>query len=89
MAWTIKYAESAFKQLAKLHRPDAKRIVGFLRDRISVTHNPRTLGSALRGTDLGGYWKYRVGDFRLIVDIRDHEVVVLVLKIGNRRDVYR
>ena len=88
MAWTIKYAETARKQLRKLDKSDARRIAGFMDERIAVSDDPRRMGKALKGP-LGSLWRYRVGDFRVICDIQDGVLVVLVLQIGNRREVYR
>ena len=65
------------------------RLLGFLRTRVAVLDNPRSIGEALSGARLGNYWKYRVGDWRIICDIQDERIVVRVLRIGNRRDVYR
>lgn len=89
MAWRIEFDAAAKKDLAKLDQPIAKRIVSFLRDRIAPTTDPRTLGEALRGSKLGDFWKYRVGDYRIICAIEDGELRVLVVRIGNRREVYR
>jgi mRNA interferase RelE/StbE len=88
LAWTIKYAETARKQLRKLDKSDARRIAGFMDERIAVSDDPRRMGKALKGP-LGSLWRYRVGDFRVICDIQDGVLVVLVLQIGNRREVYR
>jgi mRNA interferase RelE/StbE len=87
LAWTIEYAESARKQLRKLDKPTAKRIVDFMDERVS-SNDPRRLGNALTGP-LGDLWRYRVGDFRVICEIQDGVLTVLVLQIGNRREVYR
>jgi mRNA interferase RelE/StbE len=65
------------------------RIVKFLRERVAVLDNPRSIGEMLVGSTLGDFWKYRVGDYRFIVDIQDTRVCVLVVRIGNRREVYR
>ncbi len=88
MAWTIEYAETAIKQLRKLDKPVALRIVDFMDERIAVSNDPRGLGKALTGP-LGDLWCYRVGDYRILCDIQDGTLVVLVLQIGNRREVYR
>lgn len=88
MAWTIKYAETARKQLRKLDKPDARRIAGFMDERVVLSDDPRRMGKALKGP-LGDLWRYRVGDFRVICDIQDGVLVVLVLQIGNRREIYR
>jgi len=87
LAWTIEYAESARKQLRKLAKSDARRIVDFMDERVA-TNDPRRLGKALKGP-LGDLWRYRVGDFRIICEIQDGVLTVLVLQIGNRREVYR
>lgn len=88
MAWTIKYAETARKQLRKLDKSDARRIAGFMDERVALSDDPRRMGKALKGP-LGDLWRYRVGDFRVICDIQDGVLVVLVLQIGNRREIYR
>ncbi len=89
MAWQIKFDPDALKDLRKLDKPIQVRIVGFLRTRISTLSNPRDLGEALSGQKLGSYRECRVGDWRIICDIQDHRIVVRVLRIGNRREVYR
>ena len=88
MAWRIELTDSAKKQLGKLDKATAKRITGFLRERLAPLDDPRSLGKALTGP-LGTYWRYRVGDFRIICDIQDDALRVLVVRIGNRREVYR
>ena len=88
MAWTIEYAETAKKQLRKLDRVAAQRIVDFMDERVAPRENPRAMGKALKGP-LGDLWRYRVGDYRVICDIQDGMQTVLVLQVGNRREVYR
>ena len=88
MAWRIELTDSAKKQLGKLDKAMAKRITAFLRERLAPLDDPRSLGKALTGP-LGTYWRYRVGDFRIICDIQDDALRVLVVRIGNRREVYR
>lgn len=88
MAWTIEYAETAKKQLGKLDKFAARRIVDFMDERITPSDDARELGKALKGS-LGDLWRYRVGDYRVLCDIRDGVLTVLVLQIGNRREVYR
>lgn len=89
MAWRIELTESAGKQLANLDRPIAKRIRNFLRERVLALDDPRGIGQALKGSRLGEFWKYRVGDYRIIARIEDGVLVILVVRIGNRREVYR
>ena len=89
MAWTIDYTETAKKQLRKLDRQTARRIVDFMDERIATQEGPRSTGKALTGPMLGAYWRYRVGDCRIICDIQDRVLCILVIEIANRREVYR
>ncbi len=89
MAWKIEIERSAERELDKLNPQIACRILLFLRDRVASLDDPRSIGEALKGSKLGTFWKYRVGDYRIIARIEDAEIKILVLKIGNRRDVYR
>lgn len=89
MAWRIEVSDSAAKQLRKLDPQVARRILTFLRDRLAPLDDPRSLGEALRGRDLGDFWKYRVGDWRIIADLDDGVMLITVIRLGNRREVYR
>lgn len=89
MAWRIEFEDSALKELAKLDKQVARRILAFLRERVAVLDDPRSVGEALKGSRLGEFWKYRVGDYRIITNIEDGVMRILVLKVGNRREVYR
>ncbi|THV22915.1 type II toxin-antitoxin system RelE family toxin [Peteryoungia ipomoeae] len=89
MAWRIEFERSAERELDKLGPEAIRRILNFLHKRIAPLEDPRSIGEALKGAELGVFWKYRVGDYRIIADIRDREVVIMVIRIGNRRDVYR
>ena len=89
LAWQIEFDPEALKELKKLDRPVQIRLVAFLRDRLASLDDPRSIGEALSGARLGSYWKYRVGDWRIVCDILDRRIVVRVLRIGNRREVYR
>ncbi|MBA3589648.1 type II toxin-antitoxin system RelE/ParE family toxin [Methylibium sp.] len=88
MAWRIELTGTAAKQLGKLDRNDAKRILAFLRERLASHEDPRSLGKALTGPTLGTYWRYRVGEYRVICDIEDSALRILVIEMGNRKDVY-
>jgi mRNA interferase RelE/StbE len=88
MPWRVRLEKRAQKDLEKLGAQDRVRIARFIRDRLANRDDPRELGEALAGS-LGGYWKYRVGDFRIIAVINDALVTILVIRIGNRREVYR
>jgi len=89
MAWTIEISELAQKNLAKLDPQMRRRIVKFLHERVAVLENPRQIGEALTGKLLGDFWKYRVGNCRVIADIQDNNLCILVVRIGNRRDIYK
>lgn len=88
MAWQIEFAATAKRQLTKIGKSDAKRITKYLRDRIASSENPRAIGKPLKGV-LGDLWRYRVGDYRVLCDIQDNRLVILVVAIGHRREVYR
>jgi mRNA interferase RelE/StbE len=88
LAWKIEYAGTARKQLRKLDKAMARRILDFMDERVAASDDPRLVGKALKGP-LGDLWSYRVGDFRILCDIQDGKLIVLVLQVGNRREVYR
>ena len=89
MTRRIDFAESVAKQLRKLDPAVARRLVEFLRERVAPLADPRSLGAALKGDELGRFWKYRVGDYRIIAEMQDREIRILVVRIGHRREVYR
>ncbi|MCJ8052685.1 type II toxin-antitoxin system RelE/ParE family toxin [Shinella curvata] len=88
MAWEIEITEGAKKELDKLGHVEAKRIRNFLVSKLAPSENPRLLGSALQGARLGSYWRYRIGDYRIICDIQDNRLVVVVVRVGHRREIY-
>lgn len=87
MGWTIEYTDAAQGQMARLDRPVAQRIARFLEERIAPLDHPRQAGKALQGRPRR--WVYRVGDYRVICDIRDEVLIVLVVEIAHRSRVYR
>ena len=89
MAWKIEFDPGAERELSKLDPPIVRRLLGFLRDRLATLDDPRSIGEALKGSKLGAFWKYSVGDYRIIASIEDEEVRILVVRIGNRRAVYK
>ncbi len=89
MAWKVEFATAALRELDKLDQQVARRILAFLHDRVMVNGDPRGVGQALKGSELGELWKYRVGDYRVIADIEGRVLRVLVVRVGNRKDVYR
>lgn len=86
--YSINYSDTARKALKKLDRQSAQRILDYMDERVATAEDPRSLGKPLKGT-LADLWRYRVGDYRILCHIHDGELQVLVLKIGNRREVYR
>ena len=89
MAWIVEFDPAAAKELRKLDPQVARRIVAFLRERLAPLDDPRSIGEALRGDALGDYWKYRLGDYRIISRIVDRRLLIVVVRIGHRREVYR
>ncbi|TAL42626.1 MAG: type II toxin-antitoxin system RelE/ParE family toxin [Methylovulum sp.] len=87
MTWTIKFEEKAAKFLKSLNKPQKQQIEAFINE-LHDTSNPRIKGKALQGR-LSSYWCYRVGDYRLICQIKDGELVILVIEIGHRKNIYR
>lgn len=87
MTRQITFEESAKKELLALDRTAQTEIVKYLRSRIAVDQDPRRFGGPLR-KELAGLWKYRIGNYRVICDIKDQEVTVLIVRIGHRSKVY-
>ena len=89
MAWKVEFSSGAIKNLDQLDPQIARRIVAFLHERVAPLDDPRSIGEALKGSRLGDFWKYRVGDYRVISHIEDGMLQILVVRAGNRREVYR
>jgi len=87
LVWTISYSERALKSLRKIAKQNARRLVDFMDLRVAVAAAPRQSGKPLKG-ELGEFWRYRVGDYRILCEIRDDELVILAATIGHRREVY-
>ncbi|MGD0599742.1 MAG: type II toxin-antitoxin system RelE/ParE family toxin [Terriglobales bacterium] len=88
MAWNVEVSPKAQRQLDELDKPVARRISRFLYERIGKLDDPRQLGERLQGT-LSEFWRYRVGDYRIICSLEHERLVVLVLRIGHRREIYK
>jgi mRNA interferase RelE/StbE len=88
LAWNVEVSPKAQRQLDELDKPVARRISRFLYERIGKLDDPRQLGERLQGT-LSEFWRYRVGDYRIICSLEHERLVVLVLRIGHRRDIYK
>ena len=88
MAWKIEFVPAAAKELKKLGKVEAARIIATLESRVAALDDPRTLGSALLG-ELGGLWRWRIGDYRVVARIEDERITILVVRVAHRREVYR
>jgi len=89
MAWKIELSELADRELTRLDPQHSQRILKFLHERVAKLDDPRSIGKALQGSRFGELWRYRVGNFRIICKVEDVQLVVLVIRIGHRKDVYR
>ena len=87
MAWRVEFDIRAEKELAALDKQIQREIVRYLRERIATEEDPRRFGKALRG-GLQGLWRYRTGDYRLVCQVRDDTLVVMVVRVGHRKEVY-
>ena len=85
--WTFQISHNAQKSFSRLHKTYQQRILDFFEDRVLQAPHPRLYGKALKGR-FEGYWSYRVGDYRLICDLQDSNVTLLVVSIGHRREIY-
>ena len=85
--WRVEFVRSAQREFNKLPRQDRARILSFIDERV-VVGNPRNVGHALTGR-FAGLWSYRVGDYRLIARIEYDTITVVIVRVGNRRQVYR
>jgi mRNA interferase RelE/StbE len=88
LAWTIKYSESCLKELKKIDKFWQRKIIDYLEQIAESRDNPRDFGKPLLG-NLSGLWRYRIGDYRVICQILDQELVILTTKISHRKDVYQ
>jgi mRNA interferase RelE/StbE len=89
MAWEVELSSLARKNLSQLDPQISRPILSFLLERVTQLDDVRSVGEALKGSKLGELWKYRVGDYRVIAKIEDDAVKILIIKIGNRKEVYR
>lgn len=88
MSYSVLLTQKAKKQLSKLDKYTSKLIVSWLKKNLDGCENPRIHGKALVANK-AGQWRYRVGDYRILAEIRDEEVIILVLQIGHRREIYK
>jgi mRNA interferase RelE/StbE len=88
MTWTISFDKYALKALSKLDKPNRNRILQFLKVDLLGLNNPRQIGKALTGK-FKGMWRYRVGDYRIICEIVDTELIIVAVVIEHRSNVYK
>jgi len=89
LVWTIEYDRKVEAKFKRLDKATAQRLVDFLEKRVALRADPRSIGEALLGATLGDYWKYRIGDYRIIVDIQDSRLTILALEVDHRSKVYK
>lgn len=89
MAWKVEISSLAQKHLKKLDPQTRRRVLSFLFERAAKLDDPRSIGEALIGAELGAFWRYRVGDYRIVAEIEDGALRILVVKVGNRKEIYR
>jgi mRNA interferase RelE/StbE len=89
MNWEIELDRTAKRDLDGLDQQVRRRIFRFLYERVAKLEDPRSIGEALKGSELGDLWKYRVGDYRIIANIEDRRICIVIVRVGNRREVYR
>jgi len=87
LTWSIELDDAAAKELRKLDKQAQRDILKYFRERIATDEDPRRFGKPL-SRSLAGLWRYRVRDYRLVCNIEDDRLVVLVLRVGHRKDVY-
>lgn len=87
MAWDIEYSGKALKALKRIDHTNAKRILDYMDNKVALLDNPRSLGKPLKG-ELGEFWRYRIGDYRVICEIQDNRLIILAALIGHRKEIY-
>jgi mRNA interferase RelE/StbE len=89
LAWNLEFRKKALDALENLDRKTAQRILKFLETRVITRDNPRELGKMLQGIEFENLVRFRVGDYRVVAEIKDEVLIVLIVSIGHRREVYR
>ena len=87
MSYHVEFTDGAKKELKKLDKQTSAFILGWVRKNLEGCSDPRQHGKALKSNRVG-QWRYRIGDYRLIAEIEDNRVVILILAVGHRRNVY-
>ena len=84
MAWRIEVDRSAQRDLKGLRHQPARRLLRFLHERVAPLDDPQSIGQALKGSQFGDFWKYRIGDFRVVASMADERVTIVIIRIGHR-----
>ena len=84
--YRVVFEKNAIKQLSKIDKSQKVMLYSYIEKTLQGTENPRMLGSSLKGT-LKSYWRYRIGDYRIIADINDSEIVIIVIEVGHRKEI--
>ncbi|ONK24680.1 addiction module toxin RelE [Bacillus sp. VT-16-64] len=87
MAYQIVYTKKAIKSLSKIDPAQQRMIIAWIEKNLINTENPKSLGKNLKG-NLKEYWRYRVGNYRILADINNDEVKIIIFNIGHRKDIY-
>lgn len=85
--YKVEFSKKALKELKKIDRSTSLLIVGWVRKNLEGCTDPRQTGKALKG-NLNNLWRYRIGDYRLIAEIHDENIIILIMNIGHRKDIY-
>lgn len=88
MSYKLKFEKNALKSLTKIDSNQRILLLAWIQKNLDQCENPRSLGKALSGK-LNNYWSYRVGDYRIVVEIIDNELIIIIISIGHRRDIYK
>ena len=88
MSYKLKFEKNALKSLTKIDSNQRILLLAWIQKNLDLCENPRSLGKALSGK-LNNYWSYRVGDYRIVVEIIDNELIIIIISIGHRRDIYK
>ena len=88
MRYSVEYTKVAVKQLKKMDKKIAAFIFSYIEEKLLDCDNPRVFGKALQG-NLNDKWRYRVGDYRILAKIEDEKVVITVVEVGHRKDIYK
>lgn len=89
LSWKIEFTPESAKRLSRLGKEAEKRILKFMRERVSKLEDPRSMGEPLKGSRFAGLWRYRAGNYPISCEIQDRKILILVVLVGHRREVYK